>query len=304
MTFCPTSIRPVLHRFSPVLLLLTAVLTVHAADEEITPEELISRHLESIGPDEARQQIATRRYIGDGIWRMLVGGVGQVVGQVSFVSSSDTCDFSFGGGGGQAFSGEQFSFDGKDAYVKRAFQEQYSVLGQFMRRNRHILREGLLGGTASLSWSLRDIAGRRAKVKYLGLKDIDGRQLHGLDYRPRRGKGDLKIELYFDPETYRHVRTEYRERFPAKIGPGRDPNLVTVPGAPPDRGLSMMEESQVSFIETFDNFQPADGVMVPVVWKMKLDIYSEGRGDGSANVSEIEVAFQRVHHNESIESVP
>ncbi|MDA0206751.1 MAG: hypothetical protein O2795_15550 [Acidobacteria bacterium] len=125
MTIYPTNIRRVFHRFSPVLLLLTAVLTVHAADEEITPEELISRHLESIGTPEARQQIATRRYIGDGTWRMLVGGVGQVVGQVSFVSSSNTSDFSFGGGGGQAFSGEQFSFDGKDAFVKRAFQEQY-----------------------------------------------------------------------------------------------------------------------------------------------------------------------------------
>jgi hypothetical protein len=276
-------------------------LTVHAADEEITPEELISRHLESIGPDEARQQIATRRYIGEGIWRMLVGGVGQVAGQVSFVSSSDTCDFNFDGGDSQSFFGEQFGFNGKKTHVKRAFQRAHSVLGQFMARNSQIMREGLLGGTASLSWALRDTAARRAKVKYLGLKDIDGRQLHGLDYRPRKRKGDLKIELYFDPETYRHVRTEYRERFPAKIGPGRDPNLVTVPGAPPDRGLSMMEESQVSFIETFDNFQPADGVMVPVVWKMKLDIYSEGRGDGSANISEIDVAFQRVHHNEPID---
>ena len=70
MTLCRTSIRPVFDRFGLVLLLLTAVLTVHAADEEITPEELISRHLESIGPDEARQQIATRIYVGEGIWRM------------------------------------------------------------------------------------------------------------------------------------------------------------------------------------------------------------------------------------------
>lgn len=293
-----TNIRTGIHLSLLVLLLLNAVVVVHAGDEEISAEALISRHLESIGSGEALQRLVTRRYIGEGIWRMLVGGVGQVAGQVSLVSSIDTCDFSFGSGGDQAFFGEQFGFDGQKMHVKRAFQEQYSVLGQFMRRNSHILREGLLGGTASLSWSLRDVAGRRAKVKYLGLKNIDGRSLHGLDYQPRKRRGNLKIELYFDPETYRHVRTEYREKYLSKIGPGRDPNLATVPGAPSDPRITMMEESRVSLIETFDKFESADGVTVPVLWKLKLDIYSEGRGDGS----EIDVAFQRIHHNDPIDS--
>jgi hypothetical protein len=297
MTKFGTIMRSGFHRSGLVLLFLTAVLPLHAADEEITPEELIARHLESIGPSEARQQIQTRRYVGEGMWRMVLGGVGQMAGHVSFDSSGDTCDFTFGGAGNQAFTGERFRYDGKDADVKRSFQEQYSVLGQFMRRNRNILGEGLFGGTANLSWALLDTATRKARMKYLGLKVIEGRRLHALDYRPRKRKGETTIELYFDPETYRHVRTEYRERFIGDIGPGRDPNQLTVPNAPSDPAIAMLEESQVSFVETFEEFHPADGVMVPALWTLKLDVYNEGRGSGSANVSEIKVGFQRGEHN-------
>lgn len=291
-------------RFGSVLLFLAAILPVHAAGQELTVEELLSRHLESIGPSEARGQIHTRRYVGQGEWRMVLGGVGHMAGPVSFASSPDTCDFTFGGEGSQQFTGERFRYDGKDADVKRSFQEQYSVLGQFMRRNRNILGEGLFGGTANLSWALLDTAARKPRMKYLGLKDVEGRKFHVLDYRPRKRKGETVIELYFDPETYRHVRTEYRERFIGDIGPGRDPNLVTVPGAPSDPAITMQEESQVRFVETFEEFHPADGVMVPALWTLKLDVYNEGRGSGGANSSEIEVGFQRVYHNGPIDDAP
>lgn len=297
------------HRSALVLLCLTAVLPIHAADDELTPEELVSRHLDSIGPEEARQQIQSREYAGQGVWRMVLGGVGHMAGAVFFASSANTCDFSFGSEPNQAFTGERFLYDGKDADVKRSFQEQYSVLGQFMRRNRNILGEGLFGGTANLSWSLLDTEGRRPRLKYLGLREVEGRELHALDYRPRRRKGDISIELYFDPETYRHVRTEYHERFIGDIGPGRDPSLSRVPNSPSDPAISMLEESQVIFIETFESFHPADGVMVPARWTLKLDVYNEGRGSGSANSSEIEVGFEEVVHNgafgdEPTESAP
>ena len=289
--------RSGLHRIGFVLLFVTAAVTMQAAEGEITVEELISRHIESIGPSEARQQIQTRRYVGQGVWRMVLGGVGQMAGPVSFASTPDSCDFSFGGAGSQQFTGERFRYDGKDADVKPSFQEQYSVLGQFMRRNRNILGEGLFGGTANLSWALLDTAGRKARMKYVGLKDVEGRQLHVLDYRPRKRKGETTIELYFDPETYRHVRTEYRERFTGDIGPGRDPSLSRPPGSPSDPAITMQEESHVSFVETFDQFHPADGVLVPVLWTLKLDVYKEGRGSGSANSSVIEVSFQSVEQN-------
>ena len=139
------------HLSALFLLSLTVALAVHAQDKMITAEELISRHLESVGPAEAREQLETRTFVGEGLWSMLVGGVGQISGQASIVSSKNTCDINFDAGDNTAFFGERFSFDGEDTFVKRAFQTEYSLLGRFMQRNTRILDQGLLGGTASLS---------------------------------------------------------------------------------------------------------------------------------------------------------
>lgn len=117
---------------------------------------------------------------------------------------------------------------------------------------------------------------------------MDGRQLHRLDYQPRKRKGDLKIELYFDPETYRHVRTDYRSSVPAGIG--SDPAQS-----------SGLQHTISRLTETFDNFQPVEGIMLPALWKLRLDVSNQGRAGASPHVSEMELAFQQVRHNETVD---
>lgn len=289
------------HRSTSFLLLLTAALAAPAKEPKITAEELIARHLESIGPVEARQRLQTRAYAGEVTWRVLVGGVGQMSGEVFYVSSRETCDISFDTGSNPNFYGERFSFNGEKAFVKRAFQYEYSLLGRFMQSNTHILGEGLVGGTAGLSWPLQDLAARQAKLKYRGMKDVEGRRLHRLDYQPKKRNGELKIELYFEPETYRHVRTEYRDSVPAGVGAELDPFRSSVPNAPRDPTIARMQHSIVRLTETFDNFQPAEGITLPVKWTLRLDIFKEGRNASLPNVSEMDVNFQQVHHNEPID---
>jgi hypothetical protein len=301
MTQYGKTIRGRLRRATLFLMLLTAALAAHAQEPKITADELIARHLESIGPVEARQRLKTRAYDGEGIWRVLVGGVGEMSGEVFFVSSRETCDISFDTGSNPAFYGERFSFDGEKAFVKRAFQREYSLLGRFMQSNVHILGEGLLGGTAGLSWPLQDLAARQAKLRYRGLKDVEGRRLHRLDYQPKKRKGELKIELYFEPETYRHVRTEYRDSVPAGVGADLDPFRSSVPNSPRDPTIARMQHSLVRLTEMFDNFQPAEGVTLPVKWTLRLDIFKEGRNGSLPNVSEMQFSFQQVHHNEPID---
>ncbi len=301
MTQFGNSTRWRFHRYTLFLLALSVAFALQAQDTKITSEELIARHLESIGPADARQRLKTRAYAGEGIWRVILGGVGQVSGQVFFASSHDTTDVSFDSGSNQSFYGERFTFDGRKTLVKRAFPREHSVLGRFIQTNTHILSEGLLGGTAGLSWPLQDLAARRAKVKYRGLTDVDGRPLHRLDYQPRKRKGDLKIELYFEPDTYRHVRTEYRDSVPAGIGAEPDPFRSSVPNAPRDPQIARMQHSIIRLTETFDNFQPAEGIMLPVLWKLRLDIFKEGRIGNLPNVSEMELNFQQVHHNGPID---
>jgi len=41
-------------------------------------------------------------------------------------------------------------------------------------------------------------------MEYLGLKQIDGKQLHEVNYRARKGQDLFKVRLYFEPESYLH----------------------------------------------------------------------------------------------------
>lgn len=76
---------------------------------------------------------------------------------------------------------------------------------------------------------------------------------------------------------------------------------MDVPGAPPDPAVTQVEEARVSLVESFDDFRQVDGIVLPMLWTLKLDFYKEGRGSGSANVSEMEFTFDQVRHNGPID---
>ena len=69
------------------------------------------------------------------------------------------------------------------------------------------------GGALSAAWPLLDISTRGPKLKYVGSKKINDRQTRVISYEPKDGS-NLEIKLYFDAETFRHVRTEYQQDFP------------------------------------------------------------------------------------------
>ena len=79
----------------------------------------------------------------------------------------------------------------------------------FVDGNEVVLRDGLLGGTLSSSWALIDLANKKAKLSFEGTKKIDGKEYYVMGYSPKGGS-DVDIKLYFEKETFRHARTEYK----------------------------------------------------------------------------------------------
>jgi hypothetical protein len=107
---------------------------------------------------------------------------------------------------------EEASYDGKKVYASRITPDSYSPRGEFVRTYGQILTEGLFGGTLSTAWALLAVQEKKPRLPYAGLKKVQGQELHRLDYVPRRG-ADLRIYLYFDPETFRHVALSIRSLF-------------------------------------------------------------------------------------------
>jgi len=109
------------------------------------------------------------------------------------------------------YPGEYFAYDGKDVSVGHISPGQRSPLADFLFRHKGIMKEGLLGGVFSIGWPLLNLKEKQVELEYRETT-IDGRRLHEIEYRPKDSLRDMKIKLYFDQETNRHVRTEYRVR--------------------------------------------------------------------------------------------
>ncbi len=234
-------------RHDLLVLLALALLAAPAfAAKKMTPEELIEAHLAAIGPEAARQAIDSREFKGQAVWRVISGGSGQIPGPLVAVSDKKRMSLRFVTQGSTNHFGEHFLFDGEDVEVLRAFQNGFSNIGEFLLTNGWILKEGLLGSVIFANWALLDTPGREPKLKYAGLKKQDGVELHRLDYKARKGASGVDVELYFDPETFRHVRTRYEYEIPA-------------PQSTSPEASSSFQPSIIAVTEIFSNFREVEG---------------------------------------------
>jgi len=252
-----------------------------AKDEKLKPEQLIAKHLESIGAAAKLKEIKTRSTSGTSQVVFVVGGAGNLSGQGSVVSSANSvrAAFTFPV---QDYRGEEFVFDGDKISVAQISPGVRSPVGRFIYENDSVLKEGLLFGSLSTSWALLNTAAKQPRLDSAGLKKINGRELYELKYEPRRGKGNVLTTLYFDPETFRHVRSQYK---------------VEVAAPAPNRISDSAEVIHYLLIEEFDQFQEVDGLTLPRTYKLEFSI----EGPGRAFVGNWTYTIREVVHNQVID---
>src|SRR5205823_3638005 len=122
--------------------------------QEVRLEDLVARHLASIGTPEARSAAKTRIVQGLSKFTVLVGGGGQLHGTAGMVSEGRKSDFVMKFHNND-YSGEQFISNGNQVYIAATTARQkWSSFGEFVHTHDQIIREGLLGGTLSSAWAL------------------------------------------------------------------------------------------------------------------------------------------------------
>ncbi|MFB3815867.1 MAG: hypothetical protein ACE14L_17325 [Terriglobales bacterium] len=230
------------------------------AQEKLTAEDVVARHLESIGAATARAAVKSRTAQAATRMDMIVGGAAHAEGTAMMVSLGRQLSLQLKFPDRQ-YPDEQFVFDGKEVKIALTGPNTRSRLGDFLYRGEAVVRESLLGGTLLTSWALLDQRARQAKLKYQGLKKIENHELHGVAYFPKRADGNLQIHLYFEPETFRHVKTIYTFTVPPEMAPrdGRRPRVQAL-----DR-----TDMRYRVEETFSDFRTVDGLTVPGHWKLQ-----------------------------------
>ena len=262
-----------------VALSLAAIITsVAGFAENMKPEEVVTRHLNSIGTPEARAAIKSRVVQGTLKMHILVGGGGELTGTWGRVSEQRESNFVMRFGAGGDWHGEQFIFDGQHTgFATATTSHTRSVFAQFVSSHDYIVKEGLLGGELSTSWALQNLDFTHAKLQSIGRKKIDGRELVGLQYLSKTGS-DLQVKMYFDPDTFHHVMTEYT----LEVSQGVAREVTDI----------RHYQNRYSIEERFSDFKAVDGITLPANYQLR---YTEDVLNDAADRARIQLGGTRVY---------
>ncbi len=265
--------------FSLVTLWLVLVTPITA--QKLFPEEVIIKHLESIGELDTRASITSRVLIGEVKLRVKGGRLGETGGPVVMASEKEKHVIGMTLGSTN-YPHEKIGYDGKLLKAAYLLPGVRSTLGDFFISNPIFFREGLIGGALSTAWALSHPKFHEAKIEYNGLKKINDQQLHEILYIPKKGS-DFNIKLFFD-ESFRHVRSEY-----TRI-------LSATQGARPEDS-ARRTDTRYRLTEEFSDFKKESGLTLPHTYKMNLTVFGQGV---SANEQEWEIKLIRFAFNQSI----
>jgi hypothetical protein len=267
--------------FLAIVFALVLAPASRAKDEKLKPEQLIAKHLESIGSAEKLKGVKTRSTGGVTHVDFRVGGQASLNGEGSIVSdlTSVRAAFKFPA---LEYPGEQFAFDGEKVAIGQVSPGNRSPLGRFLFENEVLLKEGLLFGSLSGSWALLNTQAKQPKLEVTGVKKVGGRSLYEMKYEAKKGRGNVQAWLYFDQDTFRHVRSQFK---------------VEIASTQLQKISDTAELERYLLIEEFDDFKPVDGLTLPHSYKLDFSIDAPRGGF----VGSWTYAVKQVAHNEPVD---
>lgn len=226
-----------------------------AASGKLAPEEVVSKHLAAIGTAEARSAATTFVILGDVKFSYKSTKSGTITGKVVLASEGEKTLIGMMYPNSD-YPHERLGFDGQKLTTGFIKPGTRSALGSFFLTYQDLFKEGLIGGELMTGWSLRNLDARSPKLSYEGIKKVEGRDTHVISYMPRKGS-PLSIRLYFDAETFQHVRSDYERTIGARLGAGVD-------------NSGSQRSTHYEMTEDFSDFRKEGALTLPHAYKLRL----------------------------------
>lgn len=224
-----------------------------ASAQKMNVEEVFAKSLDAVASADKRAKLKNFTAVGDAAFTQGQNHQRVAQGKSVFVSDAEkiamAMTFPL-----DNYPMDRLTFDGKKLAIPFIRPGIRSVFGEFLTRNEEIVKERILGGVLFASWSVSDGKERLKRLSYSGMKKIDGEELMVLTYSARTGLG---IRLFFDPKTFRHVRTEYKRVIAAQMGP--TPELS-----------ARQNETVEEMWEEFSDHVTENGVTLPRSYKVRI----------------------------------
>lgn len=251
--------------------------------DKLSTEELVAKHLASIGSKEDIAASRTRVATGSTLAKLrLTNTPVELSGPAQIASDGDKFLLAMIFPANN-YPYEKVSFDGENVIIGVLTQGGRSVLGNFLSSQQALVKHGLIGGVLSSAWPLSNLDHREAKLSYAGTDKINGKPVHKLKYIPRNA-GDLTINLYFDANTFQHVRSQY------------DYVVSARQGAIAETSVSQ-RDNRFKLVEEFSDFQPTGKLMLPHTYTIDLTVELSNR----TQTLEWTINLQQFSFNETID---
>ncbi|MCB1025926.1 MAG: hypothetical protein KDB79_16135 [Acidobacteria bacterium] len=236
-----------------------------AAADKLSTEEILAKHLASIGTEEARNSVTSM--MSSGTAKLVARGrnAGETAGLVVIASEGeknligmrfDNSEYPY----------EKMGYDGNEFTVGFLSPGKRSLFGSILRINEDTFKVGVLGGPLSTAWELLNYNEKVGKLKCGGTKKLDGVEHYKCSYDPK--KSAMDITMYFDATTFRLARTEYKRVISGGQGVGID-------------NSARQNESRYTITENFSDYKPENNLTLPHSYVLTFEMLT---GNGSTNM--------------------
>lgn len=227
------------------------------AQDRMTIEEIIAKHRDSVGAAETLSSINSRLIGGTVLatFRSAIGG--QIAGR-SVMASQGTKSLIGMVFDNSTYPFEKIAYDGSTVTGASIRPGTRAPLTDFILTHNAIFTQGLLGGTLSSAWPLLNPADRNPRMEYAGTQRIGNIETYKVRFLPR-GSSDLRIMIFIEQGTFRHVRTEYERVIAAAMGRTIDES-------------AQQRETRYRLVEEFSDFRRESGLTLPHTYKLSFTI--------------------------------
>lgn len=220
--------------------------------QDLKVEDMVAKHLESIGTKEKRDAIKNRMALGISSFESKLPA--KSTNGKAVIASDDRNLMFLASFNSQEYPFEKIGYFNKNSSLPWVTAGTRSPLGAFLNDHTKILSDGLFTGVISEYWALLDLESKKAKLKAGGTKKIEGKKAYVIEYYPKgTGSTEFSIKIFLDSETYRHIRTEYYDQ----INPSQDRFGQ----------LGRQAGVKIQLVETFDDFKTVEGLTFPYLYR-------------------------------------
>lgn len=260
--------------------------------QKLKPEEIIAKHIASIGTPENVANSKLRMAVGTS--NLLIRdppreASGTTVlasdgNDMAFISTFNLRDYQM----------ERIGLFGKKVDIRSIDQGRRSALGEILNAYDLYVKDRLFGGSIFSTWLLMDAAGMHGKLETEGKKKVGDRDAWVLKYSPKGGLGsESYIKLYFDAENFHHLRTVYRHKQTEEGFADTQPmNKSTGDADSSFKGVNArgnwgaeLASNGSTLTEDFADIREVNGLTLPHQYTIVVDI------DGSSGTKEFKYSF-------------